>query len=271
MEINGNLCTSAESWAAMRGNTRAELPPPRDAGRAKGPIHQIWCAHAGPCRPMRSRKIARGPPRWRDIPRSVHRGRGRGPCGPRCPMTVRGRPVSRILCEGRAPAVTIHLGPASPRASGSQPGSAGGEAAPGPVGPRDPYSALLPAGLAVPVRSPVPRWALTPPFHPCPGRAGAVSSLWRCPSACTGRALPGAVAPWSPDFPPRRGARAPRRSGHPAIRAPWTYESPGAGSRQGWAAASPAIRPASASESGPSAPGRKRRRNAARTAASGPR
>src|SRR6056297_844398 len=33
---------------------------------------------------------------------------------------------------------------------------------------RDPYSALLPVGLAMPVRLPVPRWALTPPFHPGP-------------------------------------------------------------------------------------------------------
>ena len=29
----------------------------------------------------------------------------------------------------------------------------------------DPYSALLPVGLAVPVLLPGPRWALTPPFH----------------------------------------------------------------------------------------------------------
>lgn len=33
---------------------------------------------------------------------------------------------------------------------------------------RGPYLALLPVGLAVPVRLPVPRWALTPPFHPDP-------------------------------------------------------------------------------------------------------
>ena len=33
---------------------------------------------------------------------------------------------------------------------------------------RNPYLALLPVGLAVPVRLPVPRWALTPPFHPYP-------------------------------------------------------------------------------------------------------
>ncbi|MFT5630216.1 MAG: hypothetical protein ACI9HB_001385, partial [Gammaproteobacteria bacterium] len=30
---------------------------------------------------------------------------------------------------------------------------------------RDPYLALLPAGLAMPSVLPHPRWALTPPFH----------------------------------------------------------------------------------------------------------
>ena len=34
--------------------------------------------------------------------------------------------------------------------------------------PRDPYSALLQAGLAVPPTLPPARWALTPPFHPYP-------------------------------------------------------------------------------------------------------
>ena len=45
-------------------------------------------------------------------------------------------------------------------------------------------------------------------------RARAVSSLWRFPSGCPGRALPGTLASWSPDFP--RGRRHPR--GHPAVR-----------------------------------------------------
>src|SRR5258706_7673214 len=44
----------------------------------------------------------------------------------------------------------------------------------GPVpdesGTRRPYSVLLQAGLAMPSRSPGPRWALTPPFHPYPTR-----------------------------------------------------------------------------------------------------
>ena len=33
-----------------------------------------------------------------------------------------------------------------------------------------PYSVLLPVGFALPLLSPVARWALTPPFHPCPGK-----------------------------------------------------------------------------------------------------
>ena len=41
---------------------------------------------------------------------------------------------------------------------------------PTPCGARNPYSVLLLAGLAMPSLSPGPRWALTPPFHPCPGR-----------------------------------------------------------------------------------------------------
>jgi hypothetical protein len=36
---------------------------------------------------------------------------------------------------------------------------------PGCCHPRDPYLVLLPAGLAMPVMLPPPRWALTPPFH----------------------------------------------------------------------------------------------------------
>jgi len=44
----------------------------------------------------------------------------------------------------------------------------------------DPYSVLLQAGLAMPSRSPGPRWALTPPFHPyrdARGRSGGLLSV----------------------------------------------------------------------------------------------
>lgn len=42
--------------------------------------------------------------------------------------------------------------------------------APGGAGPRRSYSVLLPVGFAVPPLLPEARWALTPPFHPYPGR-----------------------------------------------------------------------------------------------------
>ena len=64
-----------------------------------------------------------------------------------------------------------------------------------------PYSVLLRVGFAVRELSPTPRWALTPPFHPCPvelspslwTRSGlhrgktadwAVCSLWHFPWGC---------------------------------------------------------------------------------------
>jgi len=69
----------------------------------------------------------------------------------------------------------------------------------------------------MPSRSPGPRWALTPPFHPCPGpKPWAVCFLWRCPWGRPRRALPAASSSWSPDFPPpRRSARATARPSGP--------------------------------------------------------
>ena len=87
------------------------------------------------------------------------------------------------------------------------------------VGAR-PYSVLLQAGLAVPALSPGPRWALTPPFHPClRTNAKVVYFLWRYPSGCTplerfpGRTLSAALPPWSPDFPPEEIAPRQRSPG----------------------------------------------------------
>src|SRR5579875_1210604 len=79
-----------------------------------------------------------------------------------------------------------------------------------------PYSVLLQAGLAMPSRSPGPRWALTPPFHPCPRpRPEAVCFLWRYPWGRPRRALPAALSLWSPDFPhpSRRRSATARPSG----------------------------------------------------------
>ena len=69
--------------------------------------------------------------------------------------------------------MTIPLGPPSPTGSGSQPGPHRAGEPWGCEPPRGPYLALLLAGLAVPPTLPPARWALTPPFHPCP-RAEAV-------------------------------------------------------------------------------------------------
>ena len=73
---------------------------------------------------------------------------------------------------------------------------------------------LLLMRLAVPELLPIPRWALTPPFHPYPQRKRrAVCFLLRClylpkctgVASCTHRQTPGVTrhhALWSPDFPP---------------------------------------------------------------------
>ena len=115
---------------------------------------------------------------------------------------ARGEPVSRILSRGSLPFDdhSSERGVAA-RALAANPGP-WAEASRRVATPRDPYLALLPVGLAEPVPLPVPRWALTPPFHPCPA-GGAVCSLWRCPSGFPARELPGTAASWSPDFPPR--------------------------------------------------------------------
>ena len=125
-----------------------------------------------------------------------------------------GWPVSRVLSRPKA-GMTIPLGPRSPAASSSQPGdrAGGGSAA---EAAWSPYLTLLPAGLAVPPPLPGARCALAAPFHPCRGGprrsvfCGAFPENGRTRSR---RALPGAVPPWSPDF-PRPVARA-RPSGHP--------------------------------------------------------
>ncbi len=91
---------------------------------------------------------------------------------PKCIDAMRGGPVSRILSTPNRIRgwMTIRLGLLLPTGSGCQPGPSG------PKLPcrwfrlpdlpaRGPYLALLQVGLAMPVRLPVPRWALTPPFH----------------------------------------------------------------------------------------------------------
>jgi hypothetical protein len=153
---------------------------------------------------------------------------------------VAGNKGARMACKpdsvpGLPPLTAIHLGPPLPTGSSCQPGFLGLRLPCGDIGhpitpARNPYLALLPVGLAMPVRLPVPRWALTPPFHPCPA-CRAVCSLWRFPSGCPGRALPGTVASWSPDFPQGLPPAAVRPSARPRHRGAkrrgqWRDQSP---------------------------------------------
>jgi len=75
------------------------------------------------------------------------------------------------------------------------------------------YAALLRTGFTVPARSPLQRWALTPPFHPYLHRLPpiqAVCFLWHFPCPVVSRLtterwrLATVLALRSPDFPPRR-------------------------------------------------------------------
>jgi hypothetical protein len=80
------------------------------------------------------------------------------------------------------------------------------------------YMALLQVGLAVPGPSPAPRWALTPPFHPClipstrPGEPGRAQGHRRFALCC---AVPG-LAPGGRYPPPCPGE--PGRSSKLALR-----------------------------------------------------
>jgi glyoxylase-like metal-dependent hydrolase (beta-lactamase superfamily II) len=86
-----------------------------------------------------------------------------------------------------------------------------------PAPARGPYSALLRVGLAVPVLLPVPRWALTPPFHPylCEQRRSLLCGAF--PGVAPAGRYPAPLLHGSPDFP--RASRTARR-GRPCGRAP---------------------------------------------------
>jgi hypothetical protein len=96
---------------------------------------------------------------------------------------------------------------------------------PGPKSPcverADPLFGIAPSGAchAAPVTSgPV---GFYPTVSPVPPQRTAVCFLWRYPSGCPARALPGTVTLWSPDFP--RGLyriepnRRPRSSSSPRM------------------------------------------------------
>ncbi len=191
----------------------------------------------------------------------------------RRPAEMRGWPVSRILSGPGEP------GPGWPflsprrcrRGPAANPGL-GRKHALGRIAPaaRGPYSALLPVGLAVPVRLPVPRWALTPPFHPCrrARRCGgglfsvALSLGFPRPGVTRHRCFLESGLSSSPGRPGTAAIRpSARRSAKHLARA-------GQASAAGQCAASPARSARSSATTGPEVPGRKRSRKAASAASS---
>lgn len=90
------------------------------------------------------------------------------------------------------------------------------------------YMMLLRMGFGLPRLSPAARWALTPPFHPCPPGRSPPGGLFSVPlSVALGRKWDGVPlsalwrlavsqhpAQWSPDLPPGCPGDRPTRSGH---------------------------------------------------------
>jgi hypothetical protein len=100
--------------------------------------------------------------------------------------------------------MTIPLGRLLPDASRDRPGRPGGNAQ------RRPYLVLLLAGLAVPSPLPETRCALTAPFHPDRAAARRFAFCGAIPETRRPRrALPAAMFPWSPDFPPALSCQRP--------------------------------------------------------------
>ena len=95
---------------------------------------------------------------------------------------VDGRPISRILSRKEVPFfawMIISLGFELPRTSSDLPEDldrAGRCADPMKSPHMSSYLALHRATLTVPVMSPPPRWALTPPFHPYLSRSDQMGS-----------------------------------------------------------------------------------------------
>ena len=80
------------------------------------------------------------------------------------------RPVSRVLFRVRGHGDDHSSGPPIAERF-SRPTRTPRAVNPAGEPARRPYSVLLQAGLAMPPTLPPTRWALTPPFHPSPGRS----------------------------------------------------------------------------------------------------
>ncbi len=144
--------------------------------------------------------------------------------------------ISRVLSRASQPPATISLGRPSPAASNALPGSRDetGRLVRRLAASLLPYVDFHRTGFAVPPMSPPARWALTPPFHPCPGhgRGRPRPPGRRSVLCCTfpGLAPGGRYPPSCPAVPglssaPEKGPRPPgplqrERSYRPAVRSP---------------------------------------------------
>jgi len=135
------------------------------------------------------------------------------------PKKMRGEPISRILSRGYPLGWPFLWTQDCPCASSCQPEPLG-QSSPAVISAhRSTRTRFLfgiaPGGACHAGAVTSPPVGSYPTLSPLPVRARAVCFLWRSPSGCPARALPGTVALWSPDFPRTLTAR-----GHPALRAP---------------------------------------------------
>ena len=136
---------SGRTLCSMTGDGLTKNPPrPRPAGRLPAPASgTVGAAPSRRARPGRRRR-----------PGNRDRQPACKPGSVRCP-------------DGSGHVTAIHLGRPLRDASRDLPERLVWKRTGRPFGrPRRSYSVLLPVGFTMPVLLPVPRWALTPPFHP---------------------------------------------------------------------------------------------------------
>ena len=184
------------------------LPPHPVRGRAARP-HRLDARRAYSTGPAVFPSVSPG--RWPGTPTGSFPGHAPGAVCARNNRKEGGpsRPVSRVLCPRRRyrQRGDDHLSRSGIAPALQQPTRE--HRTNRPQAP--PYLVLLRMGFAVPPLSPAGRWALTPPFHPCPcprfRGSSAVCSLWHFPSGCPAWELPSTLSCGARTFLPQRHRR----------------------------------------------------------------
>src|SRR5690554_2750930 len=123
--------------------------------------------------------------------------------------------MARTPLAGRPDVAAIPLGRMLPSASCNLPGRLGRKL-PEDCPSRRPYSVLLPVGFTVPLPLPVARWALTPPFHPCPADAGRFAFCGTFPGVAPAGCYPAPCFLGARTFLARRLSTIARAAARPA-------------------------------------------------------